>query len=42
LEVCCCADIRAEAIRREQAADTALTGGVFMPDKSEAKEIKTA
>jgi len=29
LEVCCCADIKDEAIRREQAATIALTGGVF-------------
>jgi len=29
LDVCCCADIKDEAIRREQAATIALTGGVF-------------
>ena len=29
LEVCCCADIKEEAIKREQAANNAHTGGYF-------------
>ena len=30
LEVCCCEDIRAEAIRREQATNVAYTDDVFV------------
>ena len=30
LDVCCCADIREEAIRREQAASNSHTGGVIV------------
>ena len=35
LEVCCCEDIRAEAIRREQAANIAHTGDVFVSSRDE-------
>ena len=34
LEVCCCGDIRAEAIRREQAASVAHTDDVFVSGRS--------
>ena len=33
LDVCCCVDIKEEAIRREQSAITAYTNGIFTSGK---------